>query len=154
MNAVVCERQHNDLFSYAACRKVQTAVNLHIGLLLLRARGSPAARTKTEQQQQRVDDNGRPAALTRCRLLRCVYRKISRKMFPKCQPAALDPHESPRESPSSKCALFLFSFFLLPVTVAHIKSHVNSSRECQRVPGLIIPSPLSEDQRELYNHRE
>lgn len=35
----------------------------------------------------------------------------------------------------------------------HIPSHVNSSNGYQQVLYLIIPSILSEDERELYNHR-
>lgn len=53
-----------------------------------------------------------------------------------------------KNCPSAKSTLFFNA------SVAHLKSHVNSSHGYQRALCLIIPSPLSEDERELYNHRE
>ncbi len=72
---------------------------------------------------------------------------------PKCQPLSLyvlDHHKQAHTAKKQQSKATLF----FNVSVAHLESHVNSSHGYQQVLCLIIPSPLSEDERELYNHRE
>lgn len=154
INNAGCDQQYNNLLSHPACC-VNTAKSKLLWICIL-ASFYPINLMLTLKLSNSIY---MMKTITRAAELNAncyVSQKYIEVNVLKCHPSSLyvldhqthSTHCTEKSRPSPQFTL------LFNASVAHLKSHVNSSHGYQWVLCLIIPSPLSQDERELYNHRE